>query len=337
MRFERFDGLPPQERERLIKEEVGRFHAFLYSPEGKRIMNSGTPQEVFALLSSMPPLLREHIAGTSFDIPKEQWPSVVVGGAGGVLVTLKVNSGPDRARSFHVGNGVYVGPNEFLTNLHVLQSIVGPLGLASRPGRRGVRKSSSDTMKGRGFDVVRVKASPSVLVDATSSGPPKIVEQFSSHAPDSLLNGSLITVAGIDPDESSSPDGTKLFPSVALQVTKHMAHMFAGDNLDAREHFENSYIYLMPPGEVRRRHEPSRSGSRFADLIRSGTLPDKMYWYAGGTSGSPVMMNGTLAGINYAGKQWEQSGVTLDLGFFHPMGKIREALKLGMNYDMTRT
>ena len=43
-----------------------------------RILEAGTDEEIFALLRLAPPILREHISGTKYDIPKENWPSVAV-------------------------------------------------------------------------------------------------------------------------------------------------------------------------------------------------------------------------------------------------------------------
>ena len=150
--------------------------------------------------------------------------------------------------------------------------------------------------------------------------------------PDAILNGSLITVAGIDPDESAGPDGTKVFPSVALKVTQNMANLLAPGDPRLKE-LVNSYLYLLPPGEARSRQYPSRSGSRILDFLQANEPPASGYLYAGGTSGSPVLKDGQLVGVNHSSLHAKYNGSTYDLGFFHPMGKVREALRSGMNYD----
>lgn len=331
MRFDGFGSLSAQEREEKIRKEVALVHAFVRSPEGERIMNGGTPEDIFKLLAMLPPLLRKHIEGTSYEVPKDAWPSVpLVGGLGKISVQHSRDKGTPEA-SF-VGNAAYLGGGEFLTNWHVLSAAMHE---GTVPPSQYEQLSRLVKIHGRrGLDVVRIKMSAkSSRATGVEAGRPLSV--LPPTIPDSNLNGSFITVASIDPDESAESDGTKAFPSVALKVTKHMANLFSPNDPHWRLPLENSYLYLMPPGEARRRPYPSRSGSRLLDFLQANKLPASSYWYAGGTSGSPVLKDGKLVGINYSAKQAEHHGISYDIGFFHPIGKVREALESGMTYDTT--
>ncbi|MDO8561811.1 MAG: hypothetical protein Q7S05_03215 [bacterium] len=329
MRFERFGGLSPKEREQIIAAEVQQARSFLRSQEGKRILESGTDDEIFSLLTSLPTLLREHIAGTSYDIPKEKWPSVAVGiTSRGMPYVLGLNNSPKTIAGKYHGNGVFVAPDTMLTNWHVIakqneQDLAVSSPLAAQESSR-----LQNLYKSKNIDAVYIHFRGPVTLESSTSTP--TVLPFSSAISDADVSGNLITVAGIDPDKSAASDGTKIYPSIAVPVTKRI-HTFLEHYAGCgKENFvENGFVYIAPPGESAPRPFPSPSGSRLLDVLQDRD-PDARMNLMQGTSGSPVLMNGKLVGINHRRGDIEYKGLGLDVGFFHGPDALRKAREYGM-------
>ncbi|MBI2030949.1 twin-arginine translocation signal domain-containing protein, partial [Candidatus Kaiserbacteria bacterium] len=128
-RFERFDGLNAQEREKIITREAEEFGAFIRSKEGTRILESGTDEELSALLSNMPAILREHVKGTTYDIDPHHWPSTIVNvGEWKKFVPHIDPTHRDREAvqksigDKRFGNGFFIDDETLITNKHVVSA-----------------------------------------------------------------------------------------------------------------------------------------------------------------------------------------------------------------------
>jgi len=328
MRFERFGGLSAKEREKIIAAEVEQAHSFLRSQEGKRILESGTDDEIFTLLTSMPALLREHIASTSYDIPKEKWPSVAVGvsSKSGEPFALGLNFGSATIAELYRANGVFVAPDVLLTNWHVFtrqneQALtISVPAIHEAPDIQRLYDSQS-------IDAVYVHFNKPVTLEKPTSFP--TIMPLSPALSDADVSGNLVTVAAIDPDQSAASDGTKIYPSVAIPMTKRLRTFIEQYGEGAGEFIQNGFMYIAPPGESAFRPYPSKSGSRFLDELRGHDSTAHMAFIQG-TSGSPVLMNGKLIGLNHRRSNIEYKGIGLDVGFFHGPDALRNARESGM-------
>jgi hypothetical protein len=276
--------------------------------------------------------LREHVAGTSYDVEKEKWPSVAVGYArtSKAPLALGLQYGREKLKHFYRGNGVFVSPDTMLTNWHVLGPYRGQMhrpSSESKPDPLSTRLLS--TFESTGLDALFVTYDKPATFESDDSRPN--VYPLSLDVRESDIVGNLVTVAGIDPDESSSPDGTKLYPSVAIPMTKRLvtfleqrAGFVAANLLTA----EKSFMIIAPPGESISRRQESASGSRLLDRLRG--ISDSPRTRMHGMSGSPVLMKGKLAGLIALVGEVESNGVGLDIGLFLGPNSLREAFTSGM-------
>ena len=335
MRFERFGSLSAQEREKIIKAEVQQAGSFMKSSEGKRILENGTDDEIFTLLTSMPPLLREHIAGTSYDIQKEKWPSVAVGVAhkNGEPYALGINYGPTTIKQLQRGNGVFVAPDMLLTNWHVIaKQSEQNLASSELPSLHEVLLQK--LYESQNIDAVYIRFSKPVTLESPTSFP-NIFPLSHEHL-DADVSGNLVTVAGIDPDRSAASDGTKIYPSIAIPVTSRLRAFLEQYAETAGEVIENGFMYIAPPGESAPRPYPSESGSRFLDVLRGRDQTARARLMQG-TSGSLVLMDGKLVGLNHRLGNIEYKGVGLDVGFFHGPDALRKGRESGMETIVPKT
>jgi len=308
MQLNKLSSLSVQNRESIIDNEIAIVDDFLRSPEGRRILESGTDEEIWKVITMMPPILRDHIRGTKYDVPMHEWPSVRISkGSGKALETHGVTDLSDLQT---YGNGFYTGPRELVTNWHVLRSYL-PLFQRADISLIGYMN---------GLDVVHVEVPESSISKDIQRKVVSIQKNGDS------LNGRMVTIAGIDPDETADKDGTKLYPSVAIKITPRLAEFFTPRQ---REDFEvfaestrrlqrNSYIFLLPPGE-----NESKNGL---------TRPSM------GMSGSPVINSGLLVGIFRASINGRlvnrKLGLHTNIGFFHGAEEIQKSKKLGMTYKV---
>ena len=290
----------------------------------------------------MPPVLRKHVEGTTYDIPISNWPSILLSVSeddGAVVIkTADVFQNPE---VLHGSNGVLIEPRIVLTNWHVLRSKL-----------RSVERSKKDPQElGRIEDEVRTLAdiSNKIGVDAAVATVPEKFQNLRARTlplaslSDNEINGNFIRVAGIDPDESAGLNGTKLYASCAVRVTKRMARFIEehdifskgrkGDvesqELSIRE-FENSFVFLLPPGEGIWHNRPPRYGPRAIDMLLGG--PEKDQARLGGMSGSPVLLDDRMVGVIFRGAVLEYRGVLLEVAFFHGPDQIRRARDAGLSY-----
>lgn len=305
MQINNLASLSVGKREALIDAEVASVGNFLRSTEGKRILESGTTEEIWKMLIMMPPLIREHIRGTKYDIATGEWPSVRLSRSlVGASQTHKLG---DRFPMQSYGNGFYTGRGTLTTNWHVLGGLVGNLRSRNRFNQL------SDT---HGLDIVHVEF-PENHIEA--HGPQKILSYMGR---DEDVHGTLITVAGIDPDSTAGKDGTKLYPSLAVRMTPRLVDFFAPTRIGSarnemiRAELGNSFMFILPPGENESR--------------------DDMSMPIHGMSGSPVISAGTVAGILQAGMNGrtvnKQLGLEINIGFFHGPDAIKKAKDIGLTY-----
>lgn len=355
MRFDRLNGLAPAEREKLISKEVNEVGAFIRGPEGKRILESGTDDEIGALLTILPPLLREHIEGTKFDTTREQWPSVVINagewknfipdliGRGNSRETLS-----KRLSGHPHGNGFYLNNKTIVTNVHVPAVAFSHLKkyLGSFP-QNEINKNAqakldaiTDRSQEAGIDIMTLSLPDDHIPAATLQMTPD------KHT-NADIQGRLIVAAGMKPDDTSAPDGTKVYPSIAIRVTPHLANFIYRHSIEpglvrkpeqtdtqkeeirtpAVDPITKSFLYLLPPGESTRHREASLTGSRLLDRVLQKGEPQYMPdLHASGMSGSPVLMDGDIVGINHRVNSLAFKNTCFDVCFFHGPDEIKEAL-----------
>ena len=185
-------------------------------------------------------------------------------------------------------NGFYLDRSDrLITNKHVLHEMTG-------------RKKHLET---GGLDIGTVQF--------TAAGYNVRPEQVISDDPavtDENIDGALVAVVGIDPDQTADPKtGHKTLPGIAKKMTPAMVEQaFGGINpaqgrAEWLEHGKNLFVIILPPGESH--------GSAI------------------GMSGSPVFKGTALAGIFMGTGFWRDQNRTVDIAFFHGIDSIRTALK----------
>ena len=185
-------------------------------------------------------------------------------------------------------NGFYLDRSDrLITNKHVLHEMTG-------------RKKHLET---GGLDIGTVQF--------TAAGYNVRPEQVISDDPavtDANIDGALVAVVGIDPDQTADPKtGHKTLPGIAKKMTPAMVEQaFGGINpaqgrAEWLEHGKNLFVIILPPGESH--------GSAI------------------GMSGSPVFKGTALAGIFMGTGFWRDQNRTVDIAFFHGIDSIRTALK----------
>ncbi|MBV9159241.1 MAG: twin-arginine translocation signal domain-containing protein [Candidatus Kaiserbacteria bacterium] len=312
MRFERnWNAMPATEREQLIDAEVKRAQDFIRGPEGRRILESGTDDELFKLINAMPPLLRAHVKGTKYDVSTSEWPSVSHSYAlrSAAPVTKSINSGPVTIGATEKGNGAYLNARNYLTDWHVVEA--SPEYRPYFPDAttyENLKKLSEQ----HALDVVHIEM---------PYNNQKVNEM--SKPVDLLLNnnevhGEIVAAAGLDADATAAADGTKLYPSIAVRVTPHLAK-FLGKYARYKDRdvrfAENSFIIIAPPGECVDRNDGG-----------------EWYRYIQGMSGCPVMKGGKMAGCMHRGGLLSYNGLSIDFGLFHGPDEIRQARRIGLKF-----
>ncbi len=307
MRLHELERLPVAERERIIGYEIKVVSAFMKSAEGERILNEGTDKEIAEYLDvASLPLLQEYVAGTRFDVPREKWPSVGVDfdldeyGNPKLIAVEDIHKDLSTLQQNN-GNGFAISDQVFLTNWHVLEDTAKAF-YAEHDIPLDTLAKYDKAMK-EGFDIVSAR-----LPDGFDA--PHYDAAFFMMK-DSDVHGSYICVAGIDPDATSDRHGLKRYPAMAIRMTPRMCAY-----MKLSTQFTHCFMYALPPGEA---------------IVRSDeTTP------ARGTSGSPVMMNGAVVGINHSSISFEDfnRGVMCEFGFFNGPDAINEALRdKGLHYD----
>jgi hypothetical protein len=351
MRFDRFSGLAPAERERIITKEVEEVGAFIRGPEGKRILESGTDDEIGALMTILPPLLHDHIKGTRYDIDKDHWPSTVVNVSHWKRFTPQIE--PDHSSretlNKHLGddkygNGFLVDEQTLVTNQHVVGAAIPSLKeflQKTEPGNEINHRAQTqlDSIAHRtdetGIDVATLQIpTDSPFLQHTHN------KLTSLHNDD--IHGRLVITTGIKPDDSSERDGTKVYVAMAIRVTPHLTDFLARHNIDPAPtgrpippHLKNkvidpssrSFIHLLPPGESTRHRTPSETGSRLLDQIIGKPAPEfKKDVHASGMSGSPVLMGNEVVGINHRITNIAFKNTCFDIAYFHGPDELRESI-----------
>ena len=307
MHLDKVSRQSPEKREAVIDAEVARVSDFIRSSEGKRILESGTDDEIWALITMLPPILRDDIRGTKYDISAKEWPSVTISGARGALPTTHGIEASKQLREY--ANGFFLSPSNLVTNWHVLATHVKEM-------PRQDTERIDDSYIINAIDVVHVDIPEGRIAETAKAKPLQI------SASNDSIHGSMTVVAGIRPDETADPNGTKLYPSAAIRMTPRLAQFFnprrTYRGAFERAKLEKSFLVLLPPGET----ESSRDGRK--------PLP------AHGMSGSPVLASGSCAGIIHTtiNGRWVHKGISYNIGFFHGPDEIQKAREVGLVYKV---
>ncbi len=333
LHFPEWDTLSAAEREKRITHELHAAREFIRGSEGTRILESGSDEEIFGLINAMPAFLRDQLAGTRYEVGKGVWPSVAVGvdSDDNKPYALPLNYGKQEIGSLYHGNGVFVAPDTVMTNCHVLLNDKNFAADSKSPIKElpAVRSLWHKYASGP-LDVAFVRFDRPYIFEDKEHTPPvfKIPHSLS----DRDMTGEFFTVEGIDPDPhsattSSAADGTKVYASVAIPVTKRVAEFLRRyDPFHIESYMEASFLYIAPPGESMPRPYASATGSRLLDVLEGKNTRDLDYLMHG-MSGSPVFMNGQLVGINHRLGQIRFKGSDLDIGFFFGPSGLQRASK----------
>src|SRR3989344_5759017 len=108
LQLNKLSTLSPEKKESLIDAEVSRVREFVLGPEGRRILESGSTDELWMLITMLPPILREHIAGTKYDVSPKAWPSVVIPRSSTAALNVLELSQVKKVNPKSYGNGFYV-------------------------------------------------------------------------------------------------------------------------------------------------------------------------------------------------------------------------------------
>jgi hypothetical protein len=295
-----------REREAFIDSRIAPVSEFIRGPEGKRILENGSTEELWDLIGKLPALLPEHIKDTQHDVPLSEWPAVVIPDSPTLSPRLFDTAEVKKNRPRQYGNGFFLDTGSLVTNWHVYGSNV------SMPGPENRRLN--ELYRENALDIVHVELPKSLQR-------PNVKPLRGSETNDSI-HGSLVVVAGIDPD-TTAPAGVKLYPSMAVQVTPALAELFTSRPKDsvrgahARALLTKSFLLLLPPGAT-----ASPDGLQPA--------PDS------GMSGAPVMKSGSLAGIYRSSMNGVvvRKGVQYSIGFFHGPEEIKKAREAGHVYKV---
>ena len=309
LQLDKLSTFSPEKREALIDAEIARVREYVLGEEGKRILESGSDDEIWMLITMLPPMLREHITGTKYDVSAKEWPSVVIprsDTAGPHTVEL-AQAKQSNVAAF--GNGFYMGPNTLVTNWHVLGNEV-----------RDISDRESDRLElvaqQNALDIVYAELPG---VHGASAPEPLVIRDT-----DDSVHASFVTIAGIKPDATAAADGTKLYPAMALRMTPRLADFFSGSPKESlrgqqeRAFYKNSFMFVMPPGEA--------------------AYPDGRRSPSDGMSGSPVLKSGSLAGMfrSAINGRIGHHGLWYDIGFFHGPDEIKRARDVGLVYNVPR-
>lgn len=333
--------LQPPQREEAIGAAVDAVGGFIRSAEGKKILNEGTDEQLFEFFKMLPHFLPEHITDTKYEIKKENWPSVLIETGSyhdgrAVIHTIDTpNLGRIASRTGY-GNAFYMDEETIITNVHVGDGIINNAADEVRSLRdpftmEDVTAEEDRIMRGsgeEGIDVMAFKIPPRRF--SAHWNPYSFAHNLSNED----VEGKLVTLAGIDFDESAEADGAKLCPSIAIRVTPHLARFLARycKKVSVGPLLLNSFIYIKPPGQARERDSSSESGSRIIDEIL-GIKPQKDIRYSQGTSASPIVMDKKIVGINHAGSILKYKDHIWDVGFFHGPEETQKIFDLGMVFD----
>ena len=311
-----FEKLSSEERERHIREEAAAAEKLIRSTEGQRILERGTDEEIFALLDAMPKILRSHIRGTSFDVPKDEWPSVGMGfSTTDDFALVFPSSSFEEIRGKVKANAVFVGPNKILTNLHVLSGL-------------GVHVPELEKLwHEHGIDAVYI----TVPSTAPRISPDRLKIRAVSKKTDSELHGTFIKIPSLHAGDTADAEGTKQSISTCIRLNKRLAGFLercTRRKIEWKE-IRNCFLYITQPGESALRFRPSHTGSRLLDTIVSARLPD-VYARSQGVSGSPVLPepdDGTVVGLDALSAPMWLGEASLDCGIFYGPDSLRNAEK----------
>jgi len=304
LQLDKLSTFSPEKKEALIDAEVARVREFVRGPEGKRILENGTDDEVWMLITMLPPIIREHIAGTKYDVSPTAWPSVVIPDSGTAALDVVDLSRIKQMNPKSYGNGFYVDSKTLVTNLHVL-------GGRSIPAREAAR-----------LELAAQTNALDIVYATLPKGNVAVSKPLSMQDTNDSVHASFVTIAGIKPDSTAAADGTKLYPGIAIRMTPNLSRFLFGDpqaslrSLQRDAFLKNSFMVVLPPGET-----GSRDGRRSP---------------SDGMSGSPVLKSGSLAGIFRSGinGRLQHRGLLYDIGFFHGPDEIKKAREVGLMYKV---
>ncbi len=305
MRYEELASLTAHERESIIRHECDIYGRFLRSEYGKKILESGSDEELGLLMGCLPALLPSHTRDTSLDVPYAKWPSVAI------TNTFDVTGCPTVRDAFHTlevlkdnfaGNGFQIDESHAITNWHVIQHQVERFCTENSLSVDEVTGGRLSFEEGRDAVIVPIRSG-----DLMQTPYRPTFDQLK----DADIHGRLITMAGVDPDETANDAGVKIRPSVAIRVTSRLLDFL---NIEANQQDLKSFLFSLPPGEAKER--------------------DDRTMLAQGTSGSPIIMSGGIVGINRACVQTYEIKKKLcrDFGLFHGPDVLNTIIRKKIRY-----
>lgn len=143
------------------------------------------------------------------------------------------------------------------------------------------------------------------------NNPEKHVIHSSSMPQDSDIHGKLVSIVGVDPDDTAHDSyGRKTYPGIAIKMSAGFVEYVGYRGLKGKQR-EGSFFVVLPPGEAKE-------------------VDDGRNIQASGMSGSPVFAYGEgkkdFAGVFWGAGLWkdELRRRSLHIGLFHGPQAIRE-------------
>jgi hypothetical protein len=299
-------------RERLLDSAVKTVGENVRSRNIRDALNGKGPDALVRVIHALEfPILPEHLLGTSYDAePISEKYQTQIGLYRNIGKELSL---ADRAsiRSVHSHSSAeFLSPTEgaygngvFWEDRHTLLTAGHVVGLLHP------EKPEYDQLT---VDIGLLRVNKRLAADSLAK-----VLTHNNVLPNEKIHGAFASIVGIDPDATSNTEGRKIYPGIAIKLTKSMAkeilHAANLPNDDvSSKRFEHSFMLVLPPGESK--------------LDSETKLRPAM-----GMSGSSVFVkNGEgfgFGGIFWGAIQIQVGNKSVDIGFFHGGDEILEATK----------
>lgn len=284
------------EKQQALDDAIAAVQKNLQSPKVLEALQGKGERPLSKVLEALEiPILPDHLKGTTYDVSdlQKKYPAqIIISGEEYSILPARSSSSIETFRSSKAGNYgncvFYEDKNKILTAAHVLYG------------------EDPETYPIRDIDVCTRRV-PSYM---------SAMDEEQIVIPDrSMTNtdlGQLVSVIGIDPDETSEIDGHKTYPGIAVKITPEIVPYLVGNLGESGGKYipriQNSYMFILPPGETKR------------------TMGRNMR--ASGMSGSGVFnnLNKKFAGVFWGGMSYQDQATrrTVDIGFFTGTLEIRQ-------------
>jgi|GEM_PF-1929472 len=313
----------PPLRERLLDAAIKTVGQNVRSPQVMEALQGKGKDPLSVIMRAVEfPILPKHLSGTSYDVEplsiRYQTQLALFPDEGvqnrplANRVALRTESGSTQKEDFFsvreagYGNGVYWSDHHLiLTAEHVIAMF--------HPERPEL---------GKGVIDIGLLRTPKRF--AASENTEVVHDAGTLH--DSGIHGSFVAIGGIDPDATSKMSGRKIYPGIAVKISRPIAELIlkSDPNPDpryrvaddekhiTRTRLEKSFMIVLPKGEA----------------LWNATTKSRP---AMGLSGSGAFARQedklVFGGTFWGAMQIEVDGQVVDVGFFHGIDVIREATK----------